>query len=296
MKKFTALLLILCMTIISFPYRVAEASSKPIMCKKVVAIRSSPSTSSEVYEFLKKGDVLIAVGSKNGYYKVAYKDGYGWTKKGAFITGEKLELYVMQHPNEFDKQMTVTKSTVVRQQPQSKSTPILSCDKGDVFKVKAVLADWLKVSFDGQVGYVAKRYCRLKTIVECKAFPKELLEGTLRQQIIQYALQFVGNPYVWGGNSLTSGVDCSGFTREVLKKFGINIKRCSYDQAEQGKRVPLDQLQPGDLIFYKRGSRIGHVVMYIGDGKVVQARGRAYGIVVTDLYYDTPAWACNVID
>lgn len=146
------------------------------------------------------------------------------------------------------------------------------------------------------MGYVRRKYCTLKTIVECKTFPEEYTKGSLRNQIVNYALQFVGNPYVWGGNSLTSGVDCSGFVREVMKHFNISLKRCSYDQAEQGKRVSFSKLQLGDLVFYKRGSRIGYVAMYIGDGKVVHARGKKYGIVTTDLYYDTPAWACNVID
>ena len=124
------------------------------------------------------------------------------------------------------------------------------------------------------------------------------LSGTteLRADIVKYAVQFVGNPYVWGGTDLDNGADCSGFVQQVLAHFGINVPRASYMQVNQGKTVAFNVLQPGDLIFYMRGARIGHVTMYIGNGKCVQARGHAYGICITDFDYSTPYCAKNVID
>ena len=125
-----------------------------------------------------------------------------------------------------------------------------------------------------------------------------VLESTtpLRREIVKYALQFVGNPYVWGGTDLVNGADCSGFCQSVLAHFGIDVSRCSYTQCYDGTSVELDALQPGDLVFYKRGLSIGHVVMYIGDGNVVQARGKDYGICITSVDYNTPFCARNVID
>lgn len=102
----------------------------------------------------------------------------------------------------------------------------------------------------------------------------------LASQIVNYALQFVGNPYVYGGNSLTSGTDCSGFTQSVFANFGISLPRSSKDQANVGSYVPLDQIQVGDLVLYGYGS-VSHVALYIGNGEVVHALNPSQGIGVT---------------
>lgn len=115
-----------------------------------------------------------------------------------------------------------------------------------------------------------------------------------RQKIVDYAVQFIGNPYVYGGTSLTNGTDCSGFTQGVYRHFGISISRTSREQATNGTAVSLDNVKPGDLIFYKNGSTIGHVALYIGDGKVVHASSRRTGIKISNMYYRTPCCARSV--
>lgn len=95
--------------------------------------------------------------------------------------------------------------------------------------------------------------------------------------VADYALQFVGNPYVWGGTSLTNGADCSGFTQSVYRHFGISIPRTSGEQANFGKEIAYEDMEPGDLICYS-----GHVSMYIGDGRIVHAASAKAGIRVTD--------------
>ncbi len=119
-----------------------------------------------------------------------------------------------------------------------------------------------------------------------------------RQAIVDYALQFVGNPYVYGGTSLTNGTDCSGFTQGVLGNFGININRTAGQQAQGGKDVDLSNIQPGDLLFYSGDGDygIGHVSMYIGNGQVVHASSSTTGIIVSDINYRTPTSASNYID
>ena len=99
-----------------------------------------------------------------------------------------------------------------------------------------------------------------------------------RQSIVNYALKFVGNPYVWGGTSLTNGTDCSGFTQSVYRNFGISIPRVSRDQANGGRTVSLSNVLPGDLIFYTSGGSINHVALYIGGGQVVHASNPRTGI------------------
>lgn len=95
--------------------------------------------------------------------------------------------------------------------------------------------------------------------------------------IADYALQFVGNPYVWGGTSLTNGADCSGFAQSVYKHFGISIPRTSAEQSQYGPKVAFDDLQPGDLVFYA-----GHVAISIGDGRIVHASSAKEGIKISD--------------
>ena len=128
--------------------------------------------------------------------------------------------------------------------------------------------------------------------------PDDVNPAELRQELVEYALQFVGNPYVYGGTSLTEGADCSGFVQSIFGKFGIKLNRVSADQALNGREVSIDQIQPGDLIFYvSRGSsRISHVSLYIGNGQVVHALNQSKGICVSDMYYNTPYTIRNVID
>lgn len=114
--------------------------------------------------------------------------------------------------------------------------------------------------------------------------------------IAAYAQKFVGNPYVYGGTSLTNGTDCSGFTQSVYKHFGISIPRTSSAQSGTGKKVSLDSLQAGDLVFYANNGRVNHVAMYIGGGQVVHASNPKSGIKISTLKYRTPYCARRIVD
>jgi cell wall-associated NlpC family hydrolase len=109
-------------------------------------------------------------------------------------------------------------------------------------------------------------------------------------------MRFKGNPYVWGGTSLTRGADCSGFTQSVLKNFGILIPRTSRQQSRGGRRVSMDKIQPGDLIFYRKNGVVNHVAMYIGNGKVIGAASRKEGITIKNYNYRTPYKAVSYIN
>ena len=104
----------------------------------------------------------------------------------------------------------------------------------------------------------------------------------LANQIVNYALQFVGNPYVYGGNSLTNGTDCSGFTSLVFANFGISLPRSSYSQGDVGVYVNPSNRQIGDLVLYGYNGQISHAALYIGNNQVVHALNSNVGIVVTD--------------
>lgn len=117
----------------------------------------------------------------------------------------------------------------------------------------------------------------------------EEAEAELRQYVIDYALQFVGNRYVAGGNDPNTGADCSGFVKYVLQHAaGIELNRSSREQAKQGTTVSAEEMQPGDLVFYGNGSKVNHVAMYIGDGKIVHASTEKTGIKVSSWDYRSP--------
>ncbi len=114
-------------------------------------------------------------------------------------------------------------------------------------------------------------------------------ESAARQHLVNFALQFVGNPYRAGGNDPNTGADCSGFTRYVMQHgAGIALSRTSGGQASQGRTVNASQMQPGDLIFYGNGSRVNHVAMYIGDGQIVHASTYKTGIKISKWNYRAP--------
>ena len=115
-----------------------------------------------------------------------------------------------------------------------------------------------------------------------------------RKAMIEFAKQFVGNPYVWGGTSLTNGADCSGFCQTIYSYFGYSIPRVAEDQAIYGQQIPIASARPGDLIFYARGGYVYHVSMYIGNGQVVQAYSSSRGIIISEIGPNA-VWATNVL-
>lgn len=120
--------------------------------------------------------------------------------------------------------------------------------------------------------------------------------GSTGASVAQFALQFVGNPYVWGGTSLTNGADCSGFVMSVYAKFGVGLPRVASAQASAGRSVSTSNLQPGDLVFYSHGGGIDHVAIYVGGGTVVHASTTATGIKTSPYNYNTPVKAVRIFN
>ena len=114
--------------------------------------------------------------------------------------------------------------------------------------------------------------------------------------VVAYASQFVGNPYVWGGTSLTSGADCSGFTMAVFANFGVSLPHYAASQLSCGTQVSIDSLAPGDLVFFSStGGEIDHVAIYVGGGSIVHAANSKSGICYSSLNWMTPVAACRVV-
>ena len=113
-------------------------------------------------------------------------------------------------------------------------------------------------------------------------------------ELVKYAKQFIGCPYVFGGNSLSQGCDCSGFAQQLYRAFGYEIPRGAIAQSEVGRKIAVEDAQPGDLIFYADGEGVYHVVVYAGDGMTVEAKSEEYGILSEGVDYDVACWATRM--
>ena len=185
--------------------------------------------------------------------------------------------------------------------------------KDAICEVVSIEDEWCEIESGEIKGYISSEY--LLTGEKANEKAEELMtEGVeletaitmmeyrygkgvtdIQMEICEYARQFVGNPYRWGGTSLTKGADCSGFTLSVYANYGVSLPHSSKAQANCGTRIDLSELQPGDLVFYG-GKNIHHVAMYIGNGQVVHAQSTNTGIVVSSMNYNTPTRAVRILE
>ncbi len=155
---------------------------------------------------------------------------------------------------------TVTTTTLfVREQPNTECSIVTMMPEGEDLEVIETLDNWVKINVDSDEGYVSADYVDISTQLAKAQTMTEVRYGQgvsdVRVSLVQYATQFVGNPYVWGGTSLTRGADCSGFVLSVFAKYGISLPHSSGAQSNCGRRISASEAQPGDLFFYGNGRR-----------------------------------------
>lgn len=134
-----------------------------------------------------------------------------------------------------------------------------------------------------------------KTEAPATSAPSGGTGSSTKSDLVSYALQFVGNPYVYGGNSLTNGTDCSGFTMLVYQQYGYSLPHSARAQANCGTEISVSDVQPGDLLFYSKNGSISHVALYIGGGQVVHASTPSSGIKISSYNYRTPCKAVRIM-
>lgn len=192
-----------------------------------------------------------------------------------------------------------TDSLKVRAEANTDSEVITLVANGEELEVISVDGDWVKVYLDDEEVYVSAEYVKVSSELGTAITMTELLYGQgvsdIRVDICQYAKEFLGNPYVWGGTSLTSGADCSGYVMGVFKKYGVKLPRTSREQANSGTTVSVSEAKPGDLIFYSNGKTINHVAIYIGGGQVIHASNPKTGIRISNVNYRSPVKAVRVL-
>lgn len=195
---------------------------------------------------------------------------------------------------------TVTTDTLkVRAEANTDSEVITLVPNGEQLEVVESEGEWVKVYLDDQEVYVFGDYVNVEAKLNTAITMTELLYGQgvsdVRVDLCQYAKEFLGNPYVWGGTSLTKGADCSGFVLSVFKKFGVSLPHYSGSQANCGTKINLSEAKPGDLVFYGNGKRINHVAIYIGGGQVIHASSPTTGIRISNATYRTPVKVVRIL-
>ena len=292
----------------------AEESFENLVIADVSAyvnVRSLPSEKGEVLGKLYDNSVGELLGEENGWYHIQSGSITGYVKASFCITGEEAATLA----REVGTRLAVVScdGLYVRKEASVDSEVLRMVALKDELLVLEETEEWIKVDVEEGFGWVAKEYVEMKTEyihAESKEEERARLakESEARERarkaavkkaasdivitgdnemgvaVAEYAIQFVGNPYVWGGVSLTEGADCSGFVMKVYEEFGVSLPHSSAADRRQGYAVKggLKNAQPGDLICYS-----GHVALYIGDGKIVHSASEKSGIKIGKAHYRT---------
>ncbi|MBR2121781.1 MAG: C40 family peptidase [Lachnospiraceae bacterium] len=254
-------------------------------------IREEPSETAELAGRLPSNAVCNVVGEENGWYQIVSGEVEGYVKADYLATGadarllakDAIFLQAVVHVDEG--------KLTVRLEPDERAGALTAVSNGEVLDVVDALGNWVKINLDNNIAYVSSRYVTLDRSLKTAVSIAELTYGTevnnIRAQLCNYAQQFIGNPYVWGGTSLTKGADCSGYVQTIYKTYGVTLPRVAADQARAGTIIPYSEALPGDLVFYSSRGYIDHVAIYIGNGMVVNAGSPRSGICVKAANYRT---------
>ncbi len=285
-------------------------------------VRKSGSESAKIVGKMTKNAGCNISSVKNGWAKIQSGNVKGYVKAEYLIQGKKAEekalrvarlkaivktetLNVRYLPStdspvydqiSEDEYYTVEKENLTKE--YMKSYMSKHCSKKTVNSVDEEamyddLENWAMLSIDNEKVFISKDFVdleyKLNRAVTIKEESKKSSSSSSNRAsgIVSYAMQFLGNPYVWGGTSLTHGTDCSGFTRGIYSHFGYYLPRTSAAQAAATRSVSSSEVQVGDLFFYGSGS-VSHVALYIGGGQIIHASNARDGIKISSAYYRQP--------
>ena len=230
------------------------------------------------------------------WYKIKSGPVTGYVSSEYILTGQAAKDEALQEA----KLMAIvsTDRLNAREQPTQDSKIWTQISNNERYPVTEQLDGWVGIELDTSTAYVSTDYVDVRYALP-EAVKFSPLDGnqSLRNKMVNYGLQFVGNRYVWGGNDPHTGADCSGFVKYVYSHVaGITLPRTSREQARQGTPIKSSQMRPGDLIFYANGGgTVNHVAMYIGNGQIVHAASRRSGIKISTWNYRTPYRIVNML-
>lgn len=261
-------------------------------------IREAPGTDQKLVGKLPKNggcEILETVGE---WYKIQSGKVTGYVSAEYVLTGEAAAARAAEVKSTVA--VTNTMTVYVRMEPNTECTILTAMPEGEEISVIEDQGEWIKVELDNDEGYIYSKYVDISEQLPKAMSMSEIQYGdgvsNVRADLVNYACKFVGNPYVWGGTSLTGGVDCSGFTMKIYAKYGISLPHNASAQSAYGTSIKSSQARPGDLFFYSKGGKINHVAIYIGNGQVVHASSPKSGIKISNAYYRTPCKVVRLID
>jgi len=301
-----------------------------------VNVRKEPTTDSEILGKIYNGavaQILDVAGEDQDWFHVVSGSVEGYIKSEYFLYGdaavEAVDSYVTRYATVLANRLNV------RQEPGTDSKRIGYISHGEKVKLLEQQGDWLLIQYtEDKTGYVAAEYVTVsEEFIYAKSIEEERAEQAaqrelaqrmaaqeqaapentvvtpltppatlytsneeLRRSIVDYAMLYLGYPYVHGGRSLAGGTDCSGFTCYIYADFGYSISRTPSGQySSDGRSIDYSEIQPGDIICYGK-SKCTHVGMYIGDGQIIHAANSRKGVVIYDADYDNILAVKNIID
>lgn len=241
------------------------------LARKIANLRISVNTETLNVRYLPSTDARI-------YDQISEEDEYDIYKRD--LTKDWLKKYISKH---------------------CKKSDLKNIDTKEMYNN---LENWMCISIDNEKAFVSKDFVKVTfnldravSINESGLTSKtssDSSDSSNLTNMVSYAMQFLGNPYVWGGTSLTNGTDCSGFVMRIYQHFGYSLPRTSSAQAGATKTVSSGDVRPGDLFFYGSGG-VSHVAMYIGNGQIIHASNPRTGIKISSAYYRTPVKIGRVI-
>lgn len=192
-----------------------------------------------------------------------------------------------------------TDAVNVRAEADASSARVGGLDKNSSITRTGVCENgWSRVDYNGTSAYIHSDYLTTsEPVQEEPSYDNSSSNSGVGQQMVSFARQFIGNPYVYGGTSLTNGADCSGFVQSIYSNFGYSIPRTATTQYAFGRKIAVEEAQAGDLLFYSYYGEIEHVALYTGEGTIVHASTEETGIIETPMDYGGyPSHAVRIIE
>lgn len=251
-----------------------------------LSLRTGAGSSFARLTTIPQGQVLPVSGTVGDWYEVKYGKFTGYVS-GSFVSATTKDGF-RAYPDYVEIK---SDDVAVRAEPSEDSEQLETLEKGTLLAIQGIRDGWYQVTYNGETGYVNGEQAERGTeaanqAAEQAAAAIEAGGEAMTQSnggggsILEYASQFIGNPYVWGGTSLTNGADCSGFVKSILAHFGIDVPHSSAAIRGCGRSVSESEMQPGDIVCYS-----GHVGIYAGNGRLLSALGKRYGITYNSVHY-----------
>lgn len=252
-----------------------------------LSLRSGAGSNYARLTTIPSGKVLTVEGAVGAWYQVTYDKFTGYVS-GAFVSATTKDGF----SSAADFVEITADGLTLRADATTDSAALDTIPSGTILSVSGIYDGWYKVDYNGQTGFIDAGYAERGTSAtqaaaeivaasgESSSETAAAVSGSSNSAILAYASQFVGNPYSWGGTSLTNGTDCSGFVKSVLAHFGISVPHSSSAIRGYGKSVSYSEMQPGDIVCYS-----GHVGIYAGNGQLLSALGKKYGITYNSVNY-----------